>query len=210
MAAKPIYVYLTEEEKSRLQALASERNTSMSSLVKEQILIALDSADMNEEELDFPEAFQPNDDIADAKRSQVVKIYLTPDELSYIKRATVRSGRKTLSAFARNAMLSACGGRLEISVNTNDLEELNDLVAQVNMHIQGFLGALRFRSEVQKADIEYIDKQLDNINDGVQKLNREILRNRYSIRQQGRRSVEKQVRQLLSYTQKRGDNRDSD
>ena len=111
------------------------------------------------------------------------------------------------SAYDLERLLEIC---CWISVNTNDLEELNDLVAQVNMHIQGFLGALRFRSEVQKADIEYIDKQLDNINDGVQKLNREILRNRYSIRQQGRRSVEKQVRQLLSYTQKRGDNRDSD
>lgn len=186
---KPTYVYLEEKDKELLKAAADKQCMSMSAYVKEQILgflINPGNVPENAEPL-YDSDNQPEK----TKRDKQIKLYLSDAEYEAITKA---AGGMSVNSYIRRALLSAGAGKYVFNISTDDLKELNESIADIAMHVSGFIGALRFREDIYAADVERIEGLLDELNDGVQKLNKQILENRYSIRQQGRRTLEKQLK----------------
>ena len=99
--------------------------------------------------------------------------------------------------FAAVHLLQSDASRFEFIVSTDDIKELTKQNDELNMHFAGFVGGLQFRDSVNKADFLYCQQLLKEINENTAGLKKVVLRNRYSIRQQGRRYLEKHIRNIL-------------
>ena len=99
--------------------------------------------------------------------------------------------------FAAVHLLQSDASRFEFIVSTDDIKELTKQNDELNMHFAGFVGGLQFRDSVNKADFLYCQQLLKEINENTAELKKVVLKNRYSIRQQGRRYLEKHIRNIL-------------
>ena len=199
---KATYVNLSDKERDILKQFASKNNITISSCIRQIILPILtreiDFLDSEKLELDLDALEDFSVDMEDfqaaEKRNNRVYVYFSDEEIEYIKKAA--RGRP-ISSYVRYRLLRSAAGRFEFIVSTEDIKELTKQNDELNMHFAGFVGGLQFRNSVNTADFQYCQQLLREINENTAELKKAVLKNRYSIRQQGRRYLEKQIRAIL-------------
>ena len=200
---KATYVYLSDKERKAIEQVAKEKNLCVSSCIRQILFPELngDNGILDPENLDR-ELESLNNSFSDSygiptfngPRRNMVRIYFNDVEFDYVKR--IARGY-SLSYFIRNNLLQSGTSRFEFIVSTEDIKELTKQNDELNMHFAGFVGGLQFRDSVNKADFLYCQQLLKEINENTAGLKKVVLRNRYSIRQQGRRHLEKHIRNIL-------------
>ena len=190
---------VSEKEKEILEKIAKENNVSLSSLITNQLNGLLDLyRDEENETLVFSPGLYKEEEKKKIKREHRFEIVLSDEEYEYLKKQQLSSSSSSLSSYIRDTLLSLGNNRFIFQINTNDLDEMNTTISEINMHINGFLGAMRFRDDIFPTDIERIKRYLEQINSTVEDTYRELQRNRNQIRQQGRKYLEKQINTILN------------
>jgi hypothetical protein len=138
------------------------------------------------------------------KRTKRFDVYYTEEEYEYLKKIAKQLHFNDLSSFSRHVLLSMACGRITLPVSTNDLDELNENIAEINMHIKGVIGGLRFQEDLYASDIERLENLLSKVNEQVITINKRVYENRYSIRKQGVRALERRFNRLLVKEKKEG------
>lgn len=196
-------VYLSDEERSVLNKIAKSKQLSISSCIrllissslnKENEFLMTEKLEADLDSLDdlFIEAYDLS--MTKGARNNLIRVYLTEEEAEYIRKA---AKGQSISSYVRQRLLRSVSSRFEFVVTTDDIQELAKQNEELNMHFAGFVSALKIRSSVNNADFQYCQKLLQEINENTAELKKAVLKNRYSIRQQGRRYLEKQIRAIL-------------
>lgn len=209
MRPKSTYVYLSEEDRSTIEELATKNNMSISAFIGQALRPYLDhkTEDKSDDEVSkLEQDLAALDDTFDTlylvspaqgRRENQVTVYFSDDEYAYVKKA---AKGHSISSYIRHNLLRSGGGRFNFIVKTDDIETLTKQNEELNLHFTGFIQALNIRGSINHADVLHCQKLLGEINQNTADLKNAVLKNRYSIRQQGRRYLEKQIRTILGVT----------
>lgn len=185
-----IKVYLSEQEKKRLEDMAEFKKVSVSKMCYEQLLPLLSGSYLSVDDLDND--FNNADD-ENIRYDRCVKVYFSDKE--YQALLNVAKGMP-LSRYMRNQYLS----RLEpvkISVYTDDISALTIKVSGYIEQFHNFVAALAIRRQLYEADY----KRLIQIADDTKKALRDVATftkaNRTSIRASGVRILRKEIKKAL-------------
>jgi hypothetical protein len=194
---------ITEDEKRRIKETAAKQKKSVTAFIRDCVLSCIPVGNEYKTVLALPGMYEDGNIPQRLKlRTKRMDVRFTDDEYEYLKKIAANLNFPDLSAFSRYVLLSMSGGRVSFPITTDDLNDLNENVAEINMHIKGVIGGMRFRDDIYKDDIERLENLLEQVNDQVTKLNKHVYDNRYSIRKQGVRALERRLNQLFAKDQK--------
>jgi hypothetical protein len=201
MKQKQIQVSLNDDEIKQLKQIAEEKHMSLSALVRENLQSLLKTEDEQNLLALAPGLYNEDNPIKQKGTREIyTKTYWNEEEYDFLKKCQNASSAPNLSSYIRSTLLTVGNNKYIFEIKDDDLQELNEEIAEINMHITGFIAAMRYKTDIYEQDIVYIKEQLNVLNEKVETLYREINRNRYSIRQQGRRYLEKQINGLIEET----------
>ena len=180
---------LSDEEKLLLKQLAEANGTSVSAFVRECIREKLPQDTKVEEKTEEEDEKTPS-----RIKDRVVDVYLCEADYQKIKKD---AGRIPMSTYIRNTMVNRDASKYVFEVNTDDLDELNETMAEINMYVNGFIGALRFRNDIFPADIEAMEKHIAQANDAITALSQEIYKNRENIRKDAKKYLHNRINKVV-------------
>ena len=70
-------------------------------------------------------------------------------------------------------------------------------MAEINMHIDGFIGALRFRNDIYQADIERLEGLLAEANEAVTTLSKDVYNNREITRKNAKKDLKARIKKVV-------------
>lgn len=187
---KAIKITVSEEEKSIVEKLAAQKKIPVATYVKELVREQFPKEEVAEKDLSH--AFVEEQEL-DAK-DRAIKFYVSETEYEKLKDI---AGPMPLSKYVRETLANATGGRYILEIKTDDLDELNEAISEINMHVDGFIGALRFRSDIFPADIERLEGLIRETNELVSNLSKEIYNNRENIRKEGKREIRNRIKNII-------------
>ena len=173
----PVKIYMTPEEKTRLEKQAHLNNMSLSAYIKSRITIDKDAM-----------LLQGNNVYFARKKGFFVRI--SEEEYNRIKK---NAADMTLASYARMALLSA-GHPINIKIDTIDLTEFDWHISERLNHFQSMIEALAYRKTIQPQEEEKLLACMEEIRDEIKELTRQIKNNRNSIRNAGLRWLRYQYR----------------
>lgn len=187
---KAIKITISEEEKTIVEKLAAQKKIPVATYVKELVREQFPKEEVAEKDLSH--AFVEEQEL-DAK-DRAIKFYVSETEYEKLKDI---AGPMPLSKYVRETLANATGGRYILEIKTDDLDELNEAISEINMHVDGFIGALRFRSDIFPADIERLEGLIRETNELVSNLSKEIYNNRENIRKEGKREIRNRIKNII-------------
>ena len=193
---KTIEFKMTDEDRELLKQIAAANNMSVSAFVRECVQEKLPQQDVKQQSNDGDEQSQEqSEDSSKSKaRTKSIEVYLSETEYEKIRQD---AGRVPMSTYMRNVLINRDASRYVFEVNTEDLDELNETVAEINMHVDAFIGALRFRSDIFPADIENMERLITQTNDAVSELSKEIYKNRENIRKDAKKHLHNRINRVV-------------
>ena len=189
---KKMCFYVTEEEKEILmEKVKKAQYESLNSYIRHKLF------DENNSEVSALLGFIDTDEVLDGtvERNYQVKTTLSKEEYEYVKKI---SRNMSISAFLRKTILTANNGRFTFEVKTDDLLDVNKSLSEFNMRIMGIIGALRFRTELYKKDIEKMEELLEEVNENVKKQTDMAKKDRNYVRKKGIDYLKEQINKVVS------------
>lgn len=181
-----IKLYLNSEDKEQLEALAAGKNLSLSAYIRETLKKELPKKEKK---------VIDRDEIAPGGlKEKSIKIYLTEAEYNAIK---AEAGEMSVSTYFRNFILDKASGKYIFEIKTDDITELNETMAEINMHIDGFIGALRFRNDIYQADIDRLVDLLAKVNEAVTTLSKDVYNNREITRKNAKKDLKARIKKVV-------------
>jgi len=199
-----IKLYLSEQEKKRLENIATAKKVSVSKLCYEQVLPLLSGSFLS---VDDFECGTGNSNDENLKYDRCVKVYFSDKEYQALLK-----GAKgiPLSRYMRNLYLSRLEP-VEISVYTDDISALTMKVSGYIEQFHNFIAALAIRRQLYEADYNRLIQIADDMKKALRDVANFTKANRASIRSSGVRILRKEIKKALEkqLTGKDGDIRDS-
>lgn len=189
---KTIEFKMTDEDRELLRQLAAAQGMSVSAFVRECVQEKLPQQKTTQTDAVSEEA---QEEISKSNiRKKSVEVYLSETEYEKIRQD---AGKVPMSAYMRNVLINRDASRYVFEVNTDDLDELNETVAEINMHVDAFIGALRFRSDIFPADISNMENLITQTNEAVSELSKEIYKNRENIRKDAKKYLHGRINRVV-------------
>lgn len=179
-------LYLSPEDKEQLEALAAKKGQSLSAYVRDVLKKELPKKDKN--------IIDKDEITPGGLKEKSIKIYLTEAEYNAIKE---EAGDVSISTYFRNYILDKASGKYIFEIKTDDITELNETMAEINMHIDGFIGALRFRNDIYQADIERLEGLLAKANEAVTTLSKDVYNNREITRKNAKKDLKARIKKVV-------------
>jgi len=199
-----IKLYLSEQEKKRLEDIATVKKVSVSKLCYEQVLPLLSGSFLS---VDDFECGTGNSNDENLKYDRCVKVYFSDKEYQALLK-----GAKgiPLSRYMRNLYLSRLEP-VEISVYTDDISALTMKVSGYIEQFHNFIAALAIRRQLYEADYNRLIQIADDTKRALRDVATFTKANRASIRASGVRTLRKEIKKVLGkhLAGKDGDIRDS-
>ena len=186
ISVKTIKFTLEDKEKEKLEQLADSQGMPLSKYIR----ATLQHAVFGDEDTHQIQSLEVVEEAHNVARERCVKIYLSDAEYEAVQKG---AGAKSLSTYAREILFSKAGSKYVFDIKTGDIEELNETMAEINMHVDGFIGALRFRNDILPADIARLENLLNQINTEVSAVSKELYENRENIRKNGLKELSKRI-----------------
>ena len=181
-----IKLYLNAEDKEQLEALAASKNVSLSAYIRDVLKKELPK---KEKKVIDKEDIAPG-----GLKEKSIKIYLTEAEYKAIKE---EAGDMSISTYFRNFILDKASGKYIFEIKTDDITELNETMAEINMHIDGFIGALRFRNDIYQADIDRLAQLLESANEQISTVSKQIYDNREITRKNAKKDLKARMKKIV-------------
>lgn len=184
---------LTDEDRDLLKQAAAAKNMPISAFVRECVQAQLPKQTEKQPSAgayEQPEANSP----PSKNKTKSVEVYLSEEDYAKIKHD---AGRVPMSTYMRNVLVNRDASKYVFDVNTDDLRELNETMAEINMHVDAFIGALRFRNDIFPADIEALERLINQTNDAVSALSTEIYKNRENIRKDAKKYLHNRIDKVV-------------
>lgn len=186
-----IKLYLSEQEKQRLEEIAKRRKMSVSKLCYEQVVPLF----LNP--LTVPETTSNANDAGNQKYDNCVKVYFTDDEY---RELLVQAKGMPLSRYVRNEYL-ARREPVEISVYTDDISILTMKVSGYIEQLHNFIAALAIRRQLYEADYERLIQIANDTKTALRDAANYAKANRSSIRASGVRLLRKEIKKAVEQLQ---------
>ena len=185
-----IKLYLSEQEKKRLEDIATAKKVSVSKLCYEQVLPLLSGSFLSIDDYEY--GTDGNND-ENLKYDRCVKVYFTDNEYQ-----TLLKGAKgmPLSRYMRNQYLSSLEP-VEISVYTDDISALTMKVSKYIEQLHNFIAALAIRRQLYEADYNRLIQIADDTKKALRDVATFTKANRASIRSSGVRILRKEIKKAL-------------
>ena len=185
-----IKLYLSEQEKKRLEDIATAKKVSVSKLCYEQVLPLLSGSFLSIDDYEY--GTDGNND-ENLKYDRCVKVYFTDNEYQ-----TLLKGAKgmPLSRYMRNQYLSRLE-HVEISVYTDDISALTMKVSKYIEQLHNFIAALAIRRQLYEADYNRLIQIADDTKKALRDVATFTKANRASIRSSGVRILRKEIKKAL-------------
>lgn len=181
-----IKLYLNAEDKEQLETLAASKNVSLSAYIRDVLKKELPK---KEKKVIDKEDITPG-----GLKEKSIKIYLTEAEYKAIKE---EAGDMSISTYFRNFILDKASGKYIFEIKTDDITELNETMAEINMHIDGFIGALRFRNDIYQADIDRLAQLLESANEQISTVSKQIYDNREITRKNAKKDLKARMKKIV-------------
>ena len=172
---KLIKFTLEDSEKERLEKLAKDQRMPLSKYICNIIYGTV----LGGGSMETVQQLQSLNVAPGTLKDKCIKIYMSDAEYEMIKST---AGAKPLSTYTRELLFSKTGSKYIFDVKTDDIKELNETVAEINMHIDGFIGGLRLRSDLYEADIKRLETLLQDLNAQVSTVSKELYDTRNSVK----------------------------
>jgi len=199
-----IKLYLSEQEKKRLEDIATAKKVSVSKLCYEQVLPLLSGSFLSIDDYEY--GTDGNND-ENLKYDRCVKVYFTDNEYQ-----TLLKGAKgmPLSRYMRNQYLSRLEP-VEISIYTDDISALTMKVSGYIEQLHNFIAALAIRRQLYETDYNRLIQIADDTKKALRDVANFTKANRASIRASGVRTLRKEIKKALEkqLAGKDGDSHDS-
>lgn len=185
-----IKLYLSEQEKKRLEDIATAKKVSVSKLCYEQVHPLLSGSFLSIDDYEY--GTDGNND-ENLKYGRCVKVYFTDNEYQ-----TLLKGAKgmPLSRYMRNQYLSRLEP-VEISVYTDDISALTMKVSKYIEQLHNFIAALAIRRQLYEADYNRLIQIADDTKKALRDVATFTKANRASIRSSGVRILRKEIKKAL-------------
>lgn len=128
-------------------------------------------------------------------RDRIVKTTLSEEEYLHVQRI---AGNIPLATFLRKLLLTTNSGKFTFEIQTDDIEELGEILSSFNQRIDWFIGSLQYRSELYSADILRLEKLLSEANNLIQEQVKVSAKDRKYIRKQGIKHLNSQIDKILA------------
>jgi predicted DNA binding CopG/RHH family protein len=186
---------LTDEDRELLKQAAAAKNMPVSAFVRECVQAQLPKQTNKQPSAGIDD--QLDDGPAPSKnKTKSVEVYLSEEDYAKIKHD---AGRIPMSTYMRNVLINRDASKYVFEVDTDDLRELNETIAEINMHVDAFIGALRFRNDIFPADIENMERLITQTNDAVSALSSEIFKNRENIRKDAKKYLHNRIDRVVKH-----------
>ena len=190
---KTIEFKMTDKDRELLRQIAAENNMSISAFVRECVQEKLpQKAVQQPAQVDDPDDLN----IPSNNKTRSVEVYLSESDYQKIRKD---AGRIPMSTYMRNTLVNRDASKYVFEVKTDDLNELNETMAEINMHVDAFIGALRFRNDIFPADIENLERLINQTNDAVSSLSSEIYKNREHIRKDAKKHLHNRIDKVVKH-----------
>lgn len=185
-----IKLYLSEQEKKRLEDIAEAKKVSVSKLCYEQVLPLLSGSFLSAD--DFECGVGGNND-ENLKYDRCVKVYFSDREYQALLK-----GAKgiPLSRYMRNLYFSRLEP-VEITVYTDDISSLTLKVSGYIEQLHNFIAALAIRRQLYEADYNRLIQIADDTKKALRDVANFTKANRASIRSSGVRILRKEIKKAL-------------
>lgn len=199
-----IKFYLSEQEKKRLEDIATVKKVSVSKLCYEQVLPLLSGSILS---VDDFECGTDNRNDENIKYDRCVKVYFSDREYHALLKG---AKGMPLSRYMRNLYLSRMEP-VEISVYTDDISALTMKVSKYIEQLHNFIAALAIRRQLYEADYNRLIQIADDTKKALRDAATYTKANRASIRSSGVRILRKEIKKALEkqLAGKDGDSNDS-
>lgn len=181
-----IKVYVSEEEKAQLEAIAKKRKIALSKLCYEQIIPLLHNP--------FADSvyIQPNG--TDRENcTEIVTLHLSSSEYTALMK---KANGTPLSKYIRNTLLYR-SEPIRIEVYTDDISILTMKVSGYIEQLHNFIAALAIRRQLYEADYERLIQIANDTKTALQDAAKYTKANRSSIRASGVRILRKEIKKAL-------------
>lgn len=131
---------------------------------------------------------------APSERTTVIKTYLTEKEAAEVR---AQAAPMKLSAYLRMCLLYAGHGRVQITIQTDDLRELGSELYAYNQRMAGIIAALSYRQDLYSSDIENFRKLQQELNETVHKIYKMALTDRRYNRKKGNEYLKAEIDKVL-------------
>jgi len=199
-----IKLYLSEQEKKRLEDIATVKKVSVSKLCYEQVLPLLSGSFLSVNNFEGDTGGSNDDNL---KYNRCVKVYFSDKEYQALLKG---AKGMPLSRYMRNLYLSRLEP-VEISVYTDDISALTMKVSGYIEQFHNFIAALAIRRQLYEADYNRLIQIADDTKRALRDVATFTKANRASIRASGVRILRKEIKKVLGkhLAGKDGDIRDS-
>lgn len=185
-----IKLYLSEQEKKRLEDIAEAKKVSVSKLCYEQVLPLLSGSFLSVDDFEYDTGGSNDENL---KYDRCVKVYFSDREYQVLLKD---AKGMPLSRYMRNQYLS----RLEpvqISVYTDDISALTMKVSGYIEQFHNFIAALAIRRQLYEADYKRLIQIADDTKKALRDAATYTKANRASIRSSGVRILRKEIKKAL-------------
>ena len=189
-----IKIYLSEPEKQKLEAIAKQKDVSVSKLCREQLKPLLSGNALSAEQ-------STTDNSNHLQRyTQYVKVYFTEAEYQ----ALLSEAKKMpLSRYARKEFLTR-RNPINITVYTEDIATLSIKVSGYIEQLHNFIAALAIRRQLYEADYERLIQIANDTKTALKDAAGAVKANRSSIRASGVRILRKEIQKAVETLQSAG------
>ena len=181
-----IKLYVSEEEKTKLEAIAKKRKIALSRLCYEQVVPLLHNplsdAVITKSDLTVPE-----------NCTKIVTLHLTDSEYaSLVKRAT----GTPLSRYLRSTLLNNYEP-IRIEIYTEDISILTMKVSCYIQRLYSFIAALAIRQQLYEADYNHLIQIANDTQKALRDVANYVKANCSSIRSAGVRILRKEIQKAV-------------
>lgn len=180
-----IKIYVSEEEKNRLKALASQRGQTLSALCYERLTPLLHPP--------LAEVQAPAPPAEEARMDQTVTLHLTSQEYTFLKDLAAGT---PLSKYIRRQLLYRREA-VSIEVYTEDISILTLKVSGYLERFYSFVAALAIRRQLQEADYSRLLLIAEETKKALRDAAASAKANRNAIRSAGLRMLRAEIKTAL-------------
>ena len=181
-----IKLYVSEEEKAKLEAIAKKKNMALSRLCYEQVIPLLHSP------LTDSLSIQTNEKDREPI-TEIITLHLSSSEYNALAK---RAKGTPLSKYIRNTLLYR-SEPVRIEVYTEDISILTMKVSGYIEQLHNFIAALAIRRQLYEADYERLIQIANDTKTALRDAANYAKANRSSIRASGIRILRKEIKKAV-------------